>query len=503
MSSVFKSIRLKLFFRICVVMIIIFLFLIVVNNAVLETYFYYKKTRTVLQIIDEINSFSTEITEKEKIKKLDYICLSNDLDIVILNQNEPQYMSAENFINSFQKLDNITYKVKYNIFNKSNILYSDTGITVIKTTASDSGLNFIVSIANLNNEEQIYIRIPISVINESLDISNEFLIIVGIISMLGAGIYSFILVNRFTKPILDLREVTTKMRDLDFSEKYVENPKDDELNELGKNINDLSEKLEETVKKLRKNNMELERDIEEKSKIDEMRKQFVSDVSHELKTPIALIQGYAEGLLENVNKDEEDRNFYAKVILDESNKMDKLVKRLLELMRLENEEITFNDNNFDVVELINRVIRNSKVMTDEQNITVVFEENEPIYVFADEFYIDQVISNYYTNAIKNITEKDGKKEIRISLEKAEEQGKVRIKVFNTGKNIEEENLNRIWNRFYKVDKSRTRLKGGTGIGLALVKAIMVKYNNKYGVENKKNGVEFFFELNYSIISDQM
>ena len=247
MSGVFKSIRLKLFFRICVVMIIIFLFLIVVNNAVLETYFYYKKTKTVLQIVDEINSFSTEITEKEKIKKLDYICLSNDLDIVILNQNEPKYMSAENFINSFQKLDNITYKVKYNIFNKSNILYSDTGITVRKTTAADSGLNFIIATANLNNEEQIYVRIPISVINESLDISNEFMIIVGIISMLGAGIYSFILVNRFTKPILDLREVTTKMRDLDFSEKYVENPKDDELNDHGVNLSTNKSKKRFTI----------------------------------------------------------------------------------------------------------------------------------------------------------------------------------------------------------------------------------------------------------------
>ena len=207
--------------------------------------------------------------------------------------------------------------------------------------------------------------------------------------------------------------------------------------------------------------------------------------------------------MENVNKDEESKNFYAKVILDESNKMDKLVKRLLELIRLENEDIIFNDTNFDIVELINSVITNSKMMTDEQNIQIIFNEKDPIYVYADEFYIEQVFSNYYTNAIKNILEINGKKQIKISIEKAKEQGKVRIKVFNTGKQIEEENLNRIWNRFYKVDKSRTRLKGGTGIGLALVKAIMVKAKNKYGVNNKLDGVEFYFELNYSIISHQM
>ena len=97
-------------------------------------------------------------------------------------------------------------------------------------------------------------------------------------------------------------------------------------------------------------------------------------------------------------------------------------------------------------------------------------------------------------------EKNGKKEIRVSLSKSDEQGKVRISIFNTGDHISEENLDRIWTRFYKVDTARSRAKGGTGIGLALVKAIMSKYNNNYGVENVENGVEFYFELNYSNVS---
>jgi len=231
-----------------------------------------------------------------------------------------------------------------------------------------------------------------------------------------------------------------------------------------------------------------------------MRKQFVSDVSHELKTPISLIQGYAEGLVENVNSDEENKNFYANVILDEANKMDKLVKRLLELMKLEYDEINFNDTNFDIVELINETIRISKVKLQEENIEVCFEEHDSIYVFADDFYIEQVVSNYFTNAIKNVKEVNGKKQIKISIEKSEEQGKVRISVFNTGKHISDENLERIWNRFYKADTARSRVKGGTGIGLALVKAIMSKYNNSYGVENVEDGVEFYFELNYSNVS---
>ena len=283
------------------------------------------------------------------------------------------------------------------------------------------------------------------------------------------------------------------MARLDFSQKYRSVETDDEINELGKNINIMSDKLERTIKQLRANNSELEKDIEEKSKIDEMRKQFISDVSHELKTPIALIQGYAEGLIENVNTDEESKKFYAEVILDESNKMDKLVKQLLELMKLEYGKRKFNNKFFNIAELINEVIRKSKVMLEEKNISVKVLSDDDVQVFADDFYIEQVVTNYITNAIKHAKEVDRKKEIVVKTEKKDNE-KVRISVFNTGDNIQEEHINKIWGRFYKEDSSRNRADGGTGIGLALVKAIMTNYKNDYGVINLKNGVEFYFEL---------
>ena len=151
----------------------------------------------------------------------------------------------------------------------------------------------------------------------------------------------------------------------------------------------MSQKLEGTIKQLRSSNVELERDIEEKSKIDEMRKQFISDVSHELKTPIALIQGYAEGLVENVNADDESRKYYAEVILDESNKMDKLVRQLLELMKLEYGRREFNNDTFNICELIQEVIRKCNVMLEEKGIKEVrFEADKKVNVYADEFYIE-------------------------------------------------------------------------------------------------------------------
>ena len=415
----------------------------------------------------------------------------------------PTEISHSYFLDSFEEFTQINSKIKYSIFNKENILYSDENVNIRLMQDKKYDLNFMVLYGKLDSGDNIYIRTSTSAINEMTNVSNKFLGVVAVVTIVLGGIVVLIVTERFTKPIEKLNKIAKNIAKLDFSENYELLGTDDEIDDLGKSVNHLSSELENTIKKMKKSNLELERDIEKKSKIDEMRKQFISDVSHELKTPISLIQGYAEGLVENVNTDEESKNFYAGVILDEANKMDKLVKQLLELMKLEYDERKFDDKNFDITELINSVIKTSKVKLEEEKIDVVFEEKGPTYVFADDFYIEQVVTNYFTNAIKNIKEKNGKKQIKITLNKSDNHGKIRINVFNTGDNISEENIERIWNRFYKVDESRDRSKGGTGIGLSLVKAIMSKYDNQYGVENVKDGVVFYFELNYSVISQEM
>mgnify|MGYP000810579263 FL=1 len=372
---------------------------------------------------------------------------------------------------------------------------NETKINVKVTTDEVNNISYMFLTGILDNGYVLYIRMPISPIEESVKISNTVLLMIGGITLVVAGIIASFISRKFTNPILQLNDIANKMSKLDFSKKYRITDTEDEINELGRSINTMSDKLEATIKELQKNNIELEKDIEEKSKIDEMRKQFISDVSHELKTPIALIQGYAEGLIENVNSDEESRKFYAEVILDETNKMDKLVKQLLELMKLEYGKREFDNEKFNINELINEVLRKCSVMINEKNIKVYFENKEPIYVYADEFYMDQIITNYLTNAIKHAEEVEKETKIEIKVEKV--SNKIRVSVFNTGENIPEEDLQRIWGRFYKLDSSRNRQDGGSGIGLALVKAIMNNYQNEYGVENKKNGVEFYFDMDIS------
>lgn len=486
-----KSIRIRLFLILSITILTIIVALILMNNIILKSFFLYSKEQTLLDVYNQINEFYKNPEDTDKMKdELQKIAVNNNFDILI---------QKENYINVYTSnrefgLSNIEINKILEESNKEDeVLYKKDNVNIKKVADSKTSMRYVLLSARLDNGYYLYIKLPLQFIYDSVKISNTFLYLIGGATIIISGIVTMFIAKRFTEPILELNDIAKRMAKLDFSKKYQENGAEDEINNLGKSINEMSRKLETTIKQLRTSNTELERDIEEKSKIDEMRRTFISDVSHELKTPIALIQGYSEGLIENVNSDEENRKFYAEVIQDEANKMDKLVKELLELMKLEYGGRKFNNTNFNIVELINEVIRKSKVMLEENNIKVKFEVDEEHFVYADEFYIEQILTNYFTNAIKNADEIEKEKYIEIKIE--EKENTVKISVFNTGKNINEENLNKIWKRFYKEDTSRNREAGGSGIGLSLVKAIMDNYKNEYGVKNKYNGVEFYFELN--------
>lgn len=223
--------------------------------------------------------------------------------------------------------------------------------------------------------------------------------------------------------------------------------------------------------------------------MEDMRNEFLGNVSHELKTPIALIQGYAEGLKEGVSDDPESREFYCDVIMDEASKMNLMVKNLLTLNQLEfgNDEVTFE--RFDVSKLIQGVIQSCEILIQQADAKIDFIGESPVYVWADEFKTEQVIRNYLTNAIHHVDN-----ERRIEVRVLSKDDIVRVTVFNSGHPIPQEDLAKLWDKFYKVDKAHTREYGGNGIGLSIVKAIMESFHQKYGVRNFDNGVEFWFEL---------
>lgn len=496
LKNALKSVRVRLFMTLSFVILLIILFLILVNNFVFGQFYIYSKTKALKSVYEVVNNHYINSQAIDLETQLEKIAINNNFDILIRNdQNVNVYTSNKDFFSTLGQMNEMTSRFHSNL---GEVIENGEDFTIKKMKDSKNDITYILLSATLDNGYLLYIRIPITSIQESVKISNNFLYLMAGFAILIAAVIVSYVSRKFGDPISELNYIARKMSNLDFSHKYRITDTDDEINNLGKSINAMSDKLEKTIKQLRNTNIELEKDIEEKSQIDEMRKSFISDVSHELKTPISLIQGYSEGLIENVNSDEESRKFYAEVILDETNKMDKLVKQLLELMKLEYGKREFEDKKFNMVELEKEVVRKSQVILEEKQIEIIFKTPDEINVFADDFYIEQVISNYLTNAIKHVKEVNGEKYIQIENVVDVDENKVRVKVFNTGDNIVEENVARIWNRFYKVDESRNREQEGTGIGLSFVKAIMSNYGNRYGVINKDNGVEFYLELDLKI-----
>ena len=314
-----KSVRVKLFLMVSLIIILIILFLILLNNFVFEQFYLYSKTKDLKDVYSLINNYYNNPSNIDIDSELNKLAVKNNFDILIKDdENINVFTSNKDFLSTFGEMNEMT-----NSLNEGKLLEQNDEYIIRRTRDNKTNISYILLSAKLDNGYLLYIRIPVSSIEESVKISNNFLyLIAGFTILISAVVVSFVS-KKFTEPILELNTIAKNMSNLDFSHKYRITDADDEINNLGKSINLMSDKLEKTIKQLRRTNIELEKDIEEKSKIDEMRKSFISDVSHELKTPIALIQGYSEGLLENVNTDDESRKFYAEVILDETNKMDK------------------------------------------------------------------------------------------------------------------------------------------------------------------------------------
>lgn len=484
------SLRVKLT-SILIALVFITIFAIwIFNRTFLVDYYLHSKMDTLGKTFHEISAIykDNKISNEEAIQ-IERICENRNLSIYVINITNKFMVVYPPSENSQQILVRINDLLKDYIFNskRGNIKSADN-YKIYKSFDPHIGSNYIDLIGTIENRNIVYLRTNLESMQESVVIANKFLAYVGIISVIIGTFIMFYISKIFTNPIHQLVGIAKKMSDLDFDIKY-DVTTSDEIGELGCSINTLSEKLEKTISELKSANNELMSDIQNKTQIDEMRKDFLSNVSHELKTPIALIQGYAEGLMDNVNEDEESREFYCDVIIDEAQKMNVMVQKLISLNKLEFGGNQVHIERFDIISLIKSVTNTTEILFQQKGVTLYFEQYDPIYVWADEYLVEEVLTNYISNALNHV---DGDKIIEIKL--IQEQEVVRVAVFNTGANIPEEELDKIWIKFYKVDKARTREYGGSGIGLSIVKAIMDSLNRECGVANRETGVEFWFEL---------
>lgn len=372
--------------------------------------------------------------------------------------------------------------------NHQEVLEKTDSYDICKSVDPQNNTEYLTMWGNFDNGDIFIMRSPLESIRSAVTIFNRFIGVVGGCVILVSVLLAWYFSKRITEPIMELATLSQKMADLDFEAKYTSGGSN-EIGVLGENFNRMSERLEQTISNLKKANYKLQKDIEQKEKRENMRSEFLGNVSHELKTPIALIQGYAEGLKEGVNDDPESREFYCEVIMDEAGKMNRMVKNLLALNQLEFGEDDVQFERFDITSLISGVLQSLDILIEQKEAQVIFRHKNPVYVWADEFKVEQVVRNYVNNALNHV---DGEKVIEIKI--TQENDMAKITVFNTGTPIPEEDLPHIWEKFYKVDKARTREYGGNGIGLSIVKAIMDSFGKGYGAINHTNGVEFWFEL---------
>ena len=464
------------------------LLLLIINVSFLEPYYISNKETQFIDMYEKLSQCMDKGTmeDKEVSVKMIHLAEKNNISFLIVND-----ATGKGYTNVYDS-DMLVNQLRGYSLNQaqkgSKILESTKEYQISQSFDPWNQTDYIEMWGSFDDGSRFLLRSPLESIKESAAVSNRFLIYIGSLLILVAVILVWYFSKRLTDPILELAVLSEKMADLDFDAKYASGGSN-EIGELGANFNRMSEKLESTISELKKANNRLLEDIEQKDKVEKMRNEFLGNVSHELKTPIALIQGYAEGLKEGVNEDAAGREFYCDVIMDEAAKMNQMVKNLLTLNQLEfgNDVVTME--RFEITALVKNYIQSAAILTKQNDITVRMEEYPPIYAWADEFKIEEVFMNFFSNAVNHC---EGEKIIDVKME--QKDGRVRVSVFNTGKPIPEDSIGHIWEKFYKVDKARTREYGGSGVGLSIVKAIMDSMNQPYGVINYTNGVEFWFEL---------
>ena len=460
------------------------------NTVFLEKYYVRNKQSVLLsgfRTIDEA-SVNGRLLSDEFDVTFENLCANGNITVMIISPDRAIVRSSVN--DTQQMLIEFLDIIFGERENEITVLAQEENYVIQRQTDRRLNSEYLVLYGSLSNGNLILMRSALESIRESVKISNQFLVYIGVLAIAVSTIVTVFVTRRVTTPVRKLTDISRRMTELDFEARYTPaGRRRDEIDELGAHMNELSHTLEKAIADLKSANNQLMRDIRKKTQIDEMRREFLSNVSHELKTPIALIQGYAEGLLEGVNEDEESRNFYCEVIADEAEKMNLIVQKLLTLNQLESGGETVAMERFDVTELITGLLHSAKILMEQSGITLTEYPKEPAFVWADEFMVEEAAGNYLSNAIHYAK---GKKEIAVRYERY--PGILRVCVFNTGDPIPDEETGRIWNKFYHVDTARTREYGGSGIGLSIVKAVMEAFHRDCGVTNRRDGVEFWFEL---------
>ncbi len=471
-----------LFAMILLLLIVIFL----MNRLFLSGFYFRDRQKKLKSAFNEFNTASTDLKlyDSDYFYTIEEICANGNMSVIVISPNNRVVLS------SVTDAEVMRAQLMDALFKDRGEVLVTTDTYVLRQQKDPRMDNdYLILIGTLSDGNIILIRTAVQSMENAQAITNRFLIYAGIVVCVVGLLYAAVFSGMLLRPIHEMNDLAGRMAKMDFEASYRRREYPNELDDLGEHLNVLSMELEKNIGELKKANADLESDLRGREENERMRQEFLSNVSHELKTPLALVLGYAEGLLEDVSDDPESRNQYCEVIIDETKKMSTLVSELLTLNELEFSTADYTPERFDIVKMIDDVLEANMLLFEQNRISVSFANNDPIFVWGDAFKVEQVLKNYLSNAIHYV---GGEKHIDIRLD--ESPSEVRIHVFNTGEPIDENKLPHIWEKFYKVDEARSREYGGSGIGLSVVKAIMDTFQKEYGADNFDNGVDFWFCL---------
>ena len=488
-----KSITRKLFAITSIVFVVFITTNLIVQSAFFEQFYIRWKKNNLEQTLvkfksqysllqkseDEIDLIST--FEEENGYKIIIRDSLGNLKVLIKTADERKDALKARVMNQIMssKIENSGGLTKFKKEGKPLIFITENNPDMAKSVA---GISY-----DQNKDEIVYAFSSLQPVNEAVQVIKEFYLYFYIGALVVIIFLSLIYSNMIAKPLIKITNTAAKMAKLNFTEKC-EVKSEDEIGNLAASLNLLSENLNESLTSLKDANSQLEKDIEKEKKLTEMRKDFVASVSHELKTPITLIEGYTLALNDDVLEGAE-KQYFIDVIMDESRKMNNLVSDMLNLSQLESGNFKLVKEEFFLDELVIPVTKKYLSLLNEKNIKLELNLIPNIKVNADWTRIEQVLTNYMTNAIRHTYEGGV-----ITVKMVNGEDIICVEVENSGNGIDAAETDKIWDNFYKIDKSRTRKLGGTGLGLSIVKNIILLHGGSCGVANTENGVKFYFIL---------
>lgn len=490
------SIKKKIFIWSSLIIIVSFVLLYI------GIYFFMPKVYKVYKVStvnSEIEKLKVELRENEEVdinEVLDEFSYNNNLDIILVSKDSSNlikkviYSSFREGANSPSKIPFLYNHVEYERFKrfeKYNLELDIDGSLktnefVYELISKNESLNIdeAVYIKSLDTVYNMIVHFPVSPESEASDsiaLFFPFAILAIIIIALTVSSFYSILISR---PLIKINKVAKKMAHLDF-DNIIEISGEDEIGELSTSLNLMNKNLKESFDKLEKMNSKLTEEIEMERKLEKERREFIATISHELKSPITIINGQLEGMIYNIGK-YKDRDKYLKESYDVTQKMSELVQEILHLSERENGEFKYNFKNVNISKTTKSVISELKYFIDEKSLVLESDIEEDVFIFSDEKLIKKVITNVVKNAI---THSPHNEKIIINVKYNE------LSVENTGVIIPQDQIGEIFNAFYRIDKSRNRKTGGTGLGLYIVKTILDKHENiRYTIENGEKSVIF-------------